>query len=170
MADVYKEYLVKRKKKIVHSLIQVVVVVLGVFLSLLGFSFLGGFLGTIVSVAVIFVGYKLFLRCDREYEYILTNSELDIDVIYSKQARKTIFTLDMKKIDKMVSIKDEKYANDLKRPAKVIDASDGNKIKGTYAILLPEEKGYKKILITPDENFLSLLYKAAPSKVVRLKD
>lgn len=167
MSDIYKEYLVKRKKKISDLAMQVGIVVLGLVLALLGFSFLGGFLGSIVSIIVVFGGYKLFLKIDKEYEYILTNNELDIDVIYSKQDRKRLYSLNMKKIDIMVSVQNKDYENQLKRQAKVINASDGNLTKETYAILVPEDNGYKKILITPDEKFLDYLYKVAPSKVIR---
>ncbi len=167
MSDIYKEYLVKRKKKISDFAMQIVIVVLGILLAFFAFVYLGGFLGSIVSIAVVFGGYKLFLKMNKEYEYILTNSELDIDVIYSKQERKRRYSLNMKKIDIMVSIENKDYMNQLKRQAKLIDASDGKLTKETYAILVPEETGYKKILITPNDTFLNYLYKTAPTKVIK---
>lgn len=167
MPDIYKECLVKSKKKISDLAMQIGIVVLGLILAFLAFIFLGGFLGSIVCIIVAYGGYKLFLRINKEYEYTLTNNELDIDVIYSKQDRKRLYSVNMKKIDIMVSIHNKDYMNQLKRQAKLINASDGNATKETYAILVPEDNGYKKILITPNEKFLDYLYKVAPTKVIR---
>lgn len=169
MSDVFKEYLIKQKKSPKDVMAQTGLVVGAIVLCGLLFIFGGDFIGPILIVGVLFGTVFLFNKCNREYEYILTNNELDIDVIYNRNARKRVMTIDMKKINVMASIKDERHTNELNRPGlKLINASDNTEEENTYAIITETEKnGLCKVLITPNDTLLDELYKQAPNKVFR---
>ena len=167
MSEVFKEYLIKQKKSPKDVMAQAGLVVAGVVLSFILLTVAGEFIGPLLIVGVIFgIGF-LFNKFNREYEYILTNNEMDIDVIYNRNSRKRVMTIDMKKIDVMASIKDDRYTSDFNRPGlKLIDASDNEGAENTYAIIAnTETNGNCKILITPNDSFLDELYKQAPNKV-----
>lgn len=171
MAEVFKECLIKQKKSPVDAAMQVGLVVGAVVLSFLAFMLGGDFIGPVIIVGILFGAVYLFNKFSREYEYILTNNELDIDVIYNRNSRKRIITFDMKKIQVMASIKDEAHAAELnKGNYKVINASDNKNDANTYAIITQSDKlGACKILITPSESILEDMYRQAPSKVFKKK-
>ena len=169
MSEIFKEYLIKQKKSPKDIMAQTALVLCAVVISSIIFIIGGDFIGPLLIVGVIFGTGVLFNKFSREYEYILTNNELDIDVIYNRNTRKRVITVDMKKIDMMASIQDDRHTSTLNRPGiKVINASDNTNDENTYAIITDTEKnGICKILITPNETLLDELYKQAPNKVVK---
>lgn len=58
--------------------------------------------------------YLLMSMQNIEYEYILTNSEIDIDKIMSKKARKRIASFDFKEINICANINDNEHNHDYK--------------------------------------------------------
>lgn len=171
MAEVFKEYLIKQKKSPTDMMMQIGLVVGAIILSVIAFILGGDFIGPVVIVGIVFGTGYLFNKFSREYEYILTNNELDIDVIYNRTSRKRVITINMKKIDIMASIKDEKYQAELnKAGCKIINASENTNEADTYAIITQSEKfGACKILITPNDTMLEHLYRQAPNKVFKKK-
>ncbi len=168
MADVFKEYLIKQKKTSMDYLAQIGLVIAAIILVVAAFLLGGDFLGPIVIIGVVFGTGFLMSKFSREYEYILTNNELDIDVIYNRNRRKRVMTIDMKKIDIMASITDKNHQAELQKGVKLINASDNNNDASTYAIITQNpEKGACKVLISPNEQFLTSLYKQAPNKVFK---
>ncbi|MBE6024055.1 MAG: hypothetical protein E7231_12735 [Cellulosilyticum sp.] len=169
MSEVFKEYLIKQKKSSKDVMAQTGLVLGAVILSIIVFIIGGDFIGPVLIVGIIFGTGFLFNKFSREYEYILTNNELDIDVIYNRNTRKRVLTVDMKKIEVMASIKDERHTSAInKQGLKVINASDNKNEEATYAIITDTEKsGMCKILITPNSTLLNELYKQAPNKVMR---
>ena len=95
MKDVFKEQLVKRRPNIKTAMAKVGIVLAAIFLILIvalaPVEILNLFF-PILMAAIIFGAYILFRRFNIEYEYVLTNNELDIDIIYGKSRRKRIFT------------------------------------------------------------------------------
>ncbi|MBP3887175.1 MAG: hypothetical protein J6F30_05935 [Cellulosilyticum sp.] len=170
MAEVFKEYLIKQKKSPKDMLAQTGLVIGALVLSGILFVVGGDFIGPLLIVGIIFGAGFLFNKFSREYEYILTNNELDIDVIYNRNSRKRVITFDMKKINLMASIADERYTNEINRQGmKVINASDNENKENTYAIITDTEKnGLCKILITPNNTLLEELYRQAPNKVYKI--
>lgn len=169
MGDVFKEQLVAMKMSNKDKVQQVIIWVVTVLVGITVFMFFGPFLASVVILAMGWGAMFLTSKLKKEHEYSLTNNELDIDVIYNKERRKKVLTLDMKKIDVMASIKDEKNQGSFERAQKTINASDGEFTKDTYCILTSHNGELTKILITPNEEMLTLMYKQAPHKVNRYR-
>lgn len=170
MSEVFKEYLIKQKKSSKDAIMQTGLCIGAVILGLIAFAIGGPFLGPLLVCGIVFGAYYLFCKLNKEYEYILTNNELDIDVIYNRSSRKRVITLDMKKIDIMASIKDKAHEKELGKAYKVINASENTNEADTYAIIGSNDKyGSFKILITPNEALLNDMYRQSPSKVFKNK-
>ncbi len=167
MAEIFKEYLVKQEKSPKDTLTQGGIVVGAVLIAAIAFLFGGQFIGPIIMLAVLFGAATLFSKFNKEYEYILTNNELDIDVIFNKAKRKRVLTIDIKAIEVMASIKDDRRKADLQKGNKFINASDGKNGANTYAIITSKDSALYKILITPNESFLNELHRQAPHKVFK---
>lgn len=169
MSEVFKEYLIKQKKSLKDNVAQTGLCIGAFLVSVVLFIFGGNYIGPVLICGVLFGTYFLVGKFNREYEYILTNNELDIDVIYNRNSRKRVMTINMKKIEVMASIKDENHASEInKEGAKVINASDNTNKENTYAIITDtESNGICKVLITPNDALLTELYKQAPNKVFK---
>lgn len=169
MGDVFKEQLVAKKMSSKDKIQQTIIYSVAGLVMLTVFLFFGAFLGGVTIVCLGWGAHFLASKFKKEHEYILTNNELDIDVIYNKERRKRIISLDMKKIDVMASIKDEKHKSSLDRSQKRINASDGMYTEQTYGILYPNNGELTTIYITPNAELLECLYKQAPHKVMRYR-
>ena len=169
MGDVFKEQLVAMKMSSKDKAQQMIIWGVTILIVIVAFLFFGPFLAAIVVLALGWGAFFLTSKLKREHEYSLTNNELDIDVIYNKERRKKIMTLDLKKIDVMASIKDERHQESFARAQKTINASDGELTKDTYGILLNHAGALTKVLITPNEEMLTLMYKQAPHKIIRYR-
>lgn len=169
MSEVFKEYLIKQKKTPKDAIAQTGLCIVAFLISAILFFIGGNFIGPVLICIIIFGTYYLIGKFNREYEYILTNNELDIDVIYNRNARKRVMTINMKKIEIMASIKDSNHSGEInKQGLKLINASDNTNGANTYAIITDtENNGLCKVLITPNESLLNELYKQAPNKIYK---
>lgn len=113
--DVFCEYIVTKKKELVDYLLIFAIaggaVVLTYILMLLMLMF-----SQFASIVMLLIagcwwgGIQLIKGRSVEYEYILTNSELDIDRIVAKSRRKRVCSIDFKHIDLCASTTDPTFA------------------------------------------------------------
>lgn len=169
MGDTFKEQLVPmamgKNDKAQRTIIWIVAILVSVVL----FVVLPVFMGPVLVLVIMWGALFLSNRLKKEHEYALTNSVLDIDVIYNKEKRKRLIEIDLKAVNVMASIQDDRHKDALTRSQKTIDASDGKYTKETYAIMCPHEGQVVKILVTPNEDMLNLMYKQAPNKVFKFR-
>ncbi|MGL4739050.1 MAG: hypothetical protein ACRCW2_16505 [Cellulosilyticaceae bacterium] len=165
MGDIFKEQLIAQKMSQKDKIQRIIIVVAAVLLGIIAFAVGGTFIGPVIIVGLVFGTAFLISKYKKEYEYSLTNNELDIDIIYNKERRKSLLTINLKQIDIMASIKDERHKASLERAQKTINASDGEHTEATYALIYPIEGVPTKILLTPNEEMRTLIYKQAPHKV-----
>lgn len=133
---------------------------LGLVLSFIGVGILPFIVAVVAGAAAYFIG----LRADVEYEYSLTEKEIDIDVIYSKQTRKHVTTIDLTKLEIMAPIESSKLDGYKIRACKNEDYSSAkseNK-KNMYAMYYD---GSRCIVIEPDERLYKAIHNIAPHKV-----
>ena len=104
--DIYHEHLIKMKKdtKSFVMLVLIWVVMLAICFAAVMF------VGLINPLCLILIGFSIYgavqltKMLDGEYEYILTNGEIDIDVIIGKSKRNRIITFNCADIERI-----EKY-------------------------------------------------------------
>lgn len=101
--DVFVEQIVAIKKTGKDFIAYAGIVLLALILMLIGYIFLTSIF-IAIAAAVIFGAYKLFLRFNIEYEYIVTNGALDMDKIIAKSSRKRMISFDISSIQRI-----EKY-------------------------------------------------------------
>ncbi len=107
MGDIFKEQLVKvttRTKDKILKAVLISAIIIEIVLILVSSIFI------VIVLAALIAGQFHLLNCiNKEYEYILTNNELDIDVIYNRQRRKKVTTIDLKNISIMTGINNSNY-------------------------------------------------------------
>lgn len=163
--DIFKEQLIAVKPNKKTSMKKTGIIIAGIILAVAGIAFGGAFIGPLVVVGVLFGGSYLTKSMNLEYEYILTNNELDVDKIMNKERRKRCFTIDLKEINVMAHIDDAVRKPEFERAQKIIDISSGEKGKNTYVIVATVKDELTQVIIEPNDAMKKEIFKQAPSKV-----
>ena len=160
------ELLVPVKEKTGLNLCKILLWVLTVLCALLGLSGILGLLPLILAIALGAGAYFIGLRVNIEYEYALTDKEMDIDVIYDKQKRKHITEIDLTKLEIMAPIDSHRLDGYAGRNLKCENYSSGddNNRSGMYVMIYD---GARKLIIEPDERLYKAIYNGAPRKVYK---
>ena len=113
--------------------------------------------------ALIFFGaYKLYSMLSIEYEYIITNSTMDIDKIIAKSSRKRTMSFELPTVQRI-----EKYRvglpEDLIKDA--VFACNGNEDNAYVLVIHPEGKGKQTVVIAPDERLIKAMKTFLPKFV-----
>lgn len=162
--DVFCEYIVKVKKNPVELTISALGIILAVIL--LGFSLF--FLFTpfssfvlLIDAGVVYGAYILITHYNVEYEYILTNGDIDIDKITAKRKRKRVLSFSTKEFEIVAPYKQgENYTN-------VLDLGTRNYENAYYAVF--SKDGQKKTLVfNPPQKMIEAMKTYSP-RTVHLK-
>lgn len=156
MGDVFKEQIVKRKptgKDLMKRVGLVAAVIIIFFMSM---YFIGQF-AFIITVAAGFGAYLLMNMLNLEYEYIFTNGELDIDVIYNRTRRKRLFSGSVSDFEVMAHVEDKAHIGDFASANETKDYSSGAVTDHTYAFLTNYKGKRLKILFEPNDVFIKAI-------------
>lgn len=166
--DVFIEKIVKKKKGPEDAAI-ITAIVLGGILALFGVAyipFVSNFL-PLLGLGIIYLGYYLITQRNIEYEYIVTNGDLDIDIIIAKRKRKRIFSATAKDFELVASCSSEHFNSEIKNAKNIIHTEGSKDLKDLYFISL-NYKGNKTVVIfEPDEKVLNSLKACVPRKVFK---
>lgn len=117
----------------------------------------------IIVFAIIFFAVILIKKMYVEYEYILTNNELDIDKITSRSNRKKVITINFLNIDICAPVTNEQYKT-TNNAVKVYDCT-GDGLNGVYFIDFSDEQGAKRVLFQPPVSYIEKVKRFNPSKI-----
>lgn len=144
--EVYIEHMVKRKKSVIDVIMAVMLVLIGLGLVYFAAYFIPWPTIMLLLVAgIIYATYKFVMRINTEYEYIVTNCELDIDRIINKRTRKRVETINLRLIEDFGlcgSPKEERYISD--KAYKTVIACES--VKEGYAFLTYTKDNKKRVL------------------------
>lgn len=164
MAELYTEWIVKRKTPVYAIPAKIGLIVLTGIPALLAIT---GIVWWMIIPALIFgyITYRLFLNWDLEYEYVFVNGELDIDKIMGKAKRKRCLTIDMENIEVVApegshlldSYKNMKY--------KHMDFSSAIKENKKYVIYGNHKNESTCIVFEPNEKMLDNMRSVSPRKI-----
>ena len=173
--DVFLEYLIKRKytskeyiKVILFGIGSFVLAILLFLASMISYLY-NPFLQQILFVALIadvYFGYVIVTRQNVEYEYIVTNGELDVDSIVNRRKRKRLITVHSRTFDIVAPVGDARYRNEENANfTRVIDASSrANNGKAYFAVF--SKDGQKiKLVFEPTEKMLEAFKTFVPRNV-----
>ncbi len=158
--DIFIEQLVKKKKGAKEAVLVVGAIVLGlilIFLSLQLFAvpFLGTFVLLIVA-AIIFGIYMLVTSINLEYEYIMTNGELDVDKIINVRKRKRMVSVNAREIEMLAPSSDHAFHGVMmNKEIKKIYACDSVESDNLYFVLFKNGETKTALLFNPNEKVLN---------------
>lgn len=143
------------------KIILYIITGIGVALSLIGIF---SVYPLILAIITGFIAYFVGLRSSIEYEYTLTDKEIDIDIIYSKQKRKSVTSIDLTKLEIMAPVGSDRLSSYQLRNYAKEDYSSRNpeNSKNMYVMYCD---GSRQITFEPDERLYKAIYNVAPHKV-----
>lgn len=157
--DIFCEYIVK-KKNTPKDMVKRTGIVLGALvlceLFLISKNFLFGFEFLLIA-ATIYGAVFLIRKCNIEYEYILTNSILDIDKIFAKSSRKRAISIDFKSVEAFGLASEAPTT-----PATEIDLAGDIKAEDAYYIEFFKDGDKKRVFFQPNGKILRNLHTIAP--------
>ena len=159
MTDIFKEQLVKQTPSSKDKMMKLAIIAGVILIFLISMSFIPAF-ALIITVAAGFGAYIVMGRLKKEYEYIFTNGELDIDVIYNRSSRKRIFTCNVRAFELMAHIDDPRHKNSFASANETKDYSTGVPSERSYAFLVNYQSKRQKIIIEPNDEMLAVIAKA----------
>ena len=170
MQDIYVEQLVRRRRTAKDVILRVLVVVLAVILSvviLLVAPRLAPFsmIFYLLFALVVYAAYMLFVSFKVEFEYILTNGDVDVDKIVAQRRRKRLLSFSCKNVQEMGVYDEDKLRNTkFDSSYYVQDAGEG---EVWYVVYSNPGKGRVLLVFTGYDRVLDAMKPFLPRDLVR---
>lgn len=167
MMDMFTECLLKRRKHFKEYAVIFPLITLGFAGTLFYLAFVwGSIISGVGFAAVVIMWWAITLGItnqNKEFEYTVTNSYVDIDEIIAQKKRKRIISFNAKDIEKMAPIEqlDENEAF-----AKTIDASAHDDRFDVYFVSAVVKGEKVKILVNPSRKMLEILKTFRPENII----
>jgi hypothetical protein len=155
MGDVFKEQIVKRKQTTKNTIIRIVLIFAVTMVFFISFALGLGPLAVLLTGGAIFGALYIHSFFVVEYEYVFTNGELDIDVIYNRSRRKRVFSAHVNAIEVMAHVENKNHIREFDSSQETRDYTSGTVTESTYAFLIPLEGKRLKVIIEPNEKMLA---------------
>ena len=115
MADIFVEYLVVKKNTGKDTLIKLGLFLAAIVISMLSFLILfpigAGGIGMLLVAGAFYGAYYLASARNKEFEYIVTNGEMDVDCIMARRKRKRLITVKCKDFEAIGPYDPAKHQN-----------------------------------------------------------
>lgn len=162
--DNYCEQLVEKKKTgadiakmIVLSLLLILGASVCMFASIVfGLTFL-----VVIAVALLGLGVWLVSGMNVEYEYIITNNEMDIDKIIGRRKRKRMITVDLAKTDDFGGYPP---AEEIEADT-TVHATTGLGKNAHYLLVQHNDYGKVKVIFNPNEKLREVIAQEVPKSL-----
>ena len=165
MDNVYLEQMVQREGTSKDWLIRIGLILGGLLITGISLMVLGSFFA-IIFVIVVWMGWVLWRRLSKEYEYIYTDGHLDVDCVYHRSTRRSMVSIDCREFEIIAPAEDPKYQKLFERKYdKVLDAGRGGVRENTYIAICNREGNTLKMFFEPNEQILSAMKKYIPRKL-----
>lgn len=170
--DIFMEYIVQHKRTGKDTLKVVGIIVLATLLCMVSSIMLTiqlvASLWLFVVAGIIYGAVWLIKKTIIEYEYILTNSELDIDKIMARSSRKRLITIDFKEVEICAPINEPSVKFEYENTQSITKTLDctGDGITNVYFIDITGDNGKTRILFQPPSKLIESAKKFNPRKVI----
>ena len=171
--DLFVEKIVKCKRRGIERLLAVMLILSACFLILIAYfipillqqDYL--FISTIVSCGIVYLTYRLVTGLNREYEYSITNDDLNIDKIIAQRKRTNMFKGSCKDFTVFAPVSELTNEVISRKTLLHLDLRSGVDSKaGWYFITKSNQPTL--ILFEPDDRFISAVKRYNPRAFYKL--
>lgn len=162
--DHFLEQLVAPKSNTLYKIANigyVVLIVLGLFYAILA---------PLICLFMVSLGGVLFFAKRYlyvEYEYIFTNGDVDIDVIYQQNSRKKKVQFQVKEVMLFAPCDSQQYKDFANKPQKVINVVPKGNTDRVYSAIVSQGANKVEIRMVPSREFMEESYRYNPRLVVK---
>ena len=169
--DHFREEIVVKRHKGMQEVLYYFANILMVLTALLGFSMLSGIMveftvsGMIVAALFIGLAALLFFRKDRiraEYEYTLTNGELDFAQVFNNKKRKNLGTMRIKNVEAFGPVNSEGFRKLINMSGLERKNWFLNRDAELYYFYYQKEAKRTMLVLEPTEEMVGLIKKYLP--------
>lgn len=166
MSDVFLEFMVHRKNSGKAMFIKMGALLGGAlvaFLIILLAPLLGVFsmIGYLVAAGAVYGGWKLYSMQNLEYEYIITNGDMDVDKIINRNSRKRMISVKCQSFDALGKY-DPKAAQGQSCKSKFFACSDPSDSDVWYATFSHATHGQTMLVFNANERMLEAFRRYIP--------
>lgn len=166
--DVFKEYIVKKEltnnEKVSRTFIILACISLAACFLIFTMKTILQMFGLIFAALSVYIGWQLISKFFVEYEYIVTNSDLDIDKITNQTTRKRLVTVDLKTVSEYGRIGEDFSTGD---EDTLIKATACNAELDDYYIRFKHKNlGSCVLAFTPSTEFIDIVKPVLPRTAV----
>ncbi len=164
--DIFLEKIVKRKKTALDGLMMAGIIILSLLLIMILSSI--KVIASLSPLLVVGIGYLayIFIRSRNvEYEYIVTNGDLDIDMIIAQRKRKRIFSGSCKDFEVVAKMTSGQYDHNTQSIKKRINAVTALDSPDVYFITTAKDGEKTLIFFEPHPKMVESFKKYIPRKV-----
>jgi len=162
--DVFIEKIVQRRKDIKDYLIIAGVIIAAVILMLLVLNFIPG-MSLFFLAAFGYIAYLIITSRNIEYEYAVTNGDLDIDKIIAQRKRKRVFSANCKDFEIVARLKGPHFSNHYRSFKNQFDCTGSINNDDVYFIVLNYNNEQTVVYFEPNEKMLNNFKTYIPRKV-----
>ncbi|NLZ47864.1 MAG: hypothetical protein GX895_03600 [Clostridiales bacterium] len=161
--DNYYEQLVTSKetpKYIVSRIGMIVATITAVFYLLIN-QLVFFLIFALIAIILFFIKKRSYV----EYEYTITNGDIDVDIIYEQKKRKRVFNFNVKDVELLAPVDSDEIKNFSGIQGKVVKFYPSTSNDRIYAAMLNKGGKKFKVLFVPNEKFIGLCFKHNPKAV-----
>ena len=164
----YTEYLVKKKFD-GGDMAKYCLVVAALFVISGGAAlFLGFASGLVLLILGGYGAWWLASRLRKEFEYVLTNDHLDVDVIMGRRSRRRLCSFEMDAMELCARVNDPDRKGEMKRSfAKVIQAASAPDAENARFVVFSGEGGNNLLVFEPNDKIVDGMSIYARSRIFR---
>lgn len=165
--DIFIEKIVQRQKTMQDYLIITGVIILCLFVIVFIIPSIP-FINTMpifFDAGAIYGAYVLIKSRNLEFEYAVTNGELDIDKIIARSRRKRIFSASCKEFEILAKLKSSHYTQHIQNVSNKIKAVSSMDSPDVYFALLNYNGEKTVVFFEPDERMLNSFKMFIPRKI-----
>lgn len=164
--DIFLEKIVRRKRTVsdIAIIVGIIFVALLLIMVLGSIKFLSSFILLIV-VAIGYFAYILIRGRSIEYEYIVTNGDLDIDMIIAQRKRKRIFAGSCKDFEVVAKMTSGQYNHNMQNIKKRVQAVTSMDSQDVYFISAVKDGEKVIVFFEPHAKMIESFKKYIPRKI-----
>lgn len=119
----------------------------------------------VLAAGAVYGAYVLIRSRNIEFEYAVTNGDLDIDKIIAQRKRKRIFSANCKEFDIVAKVGSDKYTHDIRNVKNRLEAVSSMDSPNIYFVSLRYKGEPWVVFFEPDQRMLSAFRTFIPRKV-----
>ena len=168
--DFFTEHIIKQKKsqKVIFAAIGMILLTVAVWYFTLPFTvipLLAGIIG-FLDAGMVYATYIVITNFNIEYEYISTNTDLDIDKIVNRRKRTRVASLRLNSIELMAPVGYSDFRNEENGTFnKVIMAAISADHPDAYYIIYEQNGTRTKLVFNPTDKMIEYAKRISPRKV-----